>query len=209
MKIASASARPVIVPLLVVFAVQVVLSPFFSLAAIAQWQRGSTYTTQPYVPGRPVFGSPAYNPGLINRGTGLAPAYAPYYSVPQATAAGNYLINANQFWRSESGYYYPWVNNSAYGQIIYAPQVNQAPTAQVPPLSTVFADLLNYLDQKKAQGVISLSDYQHLRRRATDLQTKYFSLRTAAEGSIDERDEAQIRRDLDELGAEVAKSVKT
>jgi hypothetical protein len=207
MKIARANARPIIVPLLAVFAVQALLFPLLPLSANAQWSRGSTYTTQPYA--RPALGSPAYNPGLINRAGGFAPAYAPAYSLPQATPGGNFLINANPYWHADSGYYYPWVNNSAYGQIIYAPQVNQAPTVQVPPLSTVFGDLLNYLDQKKTQGVISLSDYQHLRRRATDLQTKYFSLRTAAEGAIDERDEASIRRDLDELGAEVAKSVRT
>jgi hypothetical protein len=207
MKIARANLRPIIVPLIAACAVQAVLSPFFPLSASAQWQRGSTYTIQPYV-GRPVLGSPGYNPGLYNRAGGMVPAYAPTYTVPQAVNGGNYLINANNFWRGDSGYYYPWANNSAYGQIIYAPNANQAPVAQVPPLSTLFTDLLNYLDQKKTQGVISLSDYQHLRRRATDLQTKYFSLRTAAEGSIDQNDEAQIRRDLDELGAEVSKSVR-
>jgi hypothetical protein len=194
-------------PLLAGLAVQTLFLPVLPLSVGAQQLgRAGVGYVQPYIPGRPI-ASPYYNPGLLNRG-GYAPVYAPSYSIPQATAAGNYLINANQFWRSESGYYYPWVDNSVYGQIIYAPQVNQAPAPQAPPLSTIFADLLNYLEQKKAQGVISLSDYQHLRRRATDLQSKYFSLRTAAEGSIDARDEAQIRRDLDELGAEVAKSVK-
>jgi len=208
MKTARANPRSVIVPLLAGFALQTLSLSILPLSASAQQlaRPGFGYV-QPYTPVRQPIGSPyGYNPGLINR----APVgYAPAYSVPQATAAGNYIINANQFWRSESGYYYPWVNNSAYGQIIYAPQANQAPTAQTPPLSTVFADLLKYLDEKKTQGVISLSDYQHLRRRATDLQTKYFNLRTAAEGVIDEHDEAQMRRDVDELGAEVAKSVKT
>lgn len=172
--------------------------------------RAAGYASQPYQI------QPIHSPVAAPLGGGYAPGaiarpsfgyVSPSYSMPLPLTGGNYMINGNPFWYSSSGYYYPWTNNSAYGQIIYAPQTNQTPVAQVPPLSTVFADLLKYLDEKKANGKISASDYQHLRRRATDLQTKYFSLRNAAAGSIDERDEAQIRRDLDELGAEVAKSV--
>jgi hypothetical protein len=205
MSAAHAVDKSVRAPLLFAFALPILFIAILPLSVCAQQSRGGVLNIQPYTPIRqPVLAPSGYNPGFVNRSVG----YVPAYSVPQSTAAGNYIINANQFWRSESGYYYPWLNNSAYGQIIYAPQVNQAPVAQAPPLSTIFADLLKYIDEKKAQGLLSLSDYKHLRRRATDLQTKYFDLRTAGEGSIDEHDEAQIRRDLDELGAEVAKSVK-
>src|ERR1700733_12822847 len=112
-------------------------------------------------------------------------------------------------WRSPNGYYYPWLGGGGYygAPIIYGQTATQAPTQQTPPISTVIGDMLTYLDQQKDKGKLDPSSYDHLRRRATDLQSKYANLRTAGEGSIDAQDEKQIRLDIDSLGSEVVRAI--
>ncbi len=136
----------------------------------------------------------------------------PVVNVPQPIGNGLFNVMNNgtavRYWRSPSGYYYPWVT-PAVGytpSIIYMQSPNQA-TQQAPPISTMLSDLRSYLDEQKEKGRIAAGLYEHLQRRAGDLQSKYADLRTESGGSLDPQDERQMRLDLDNLSAEVAKAV--
>jgi hypothetical protein len=83
----------------------------------------------------------------------------------------------------------------------------QSAQQTLPAISTICSDLLSYLDQQKEKGNISQGDFDHLKRRTTDLRNKDRDLRTASNGAIDPQDEAQLRRDVETLGAEVARRI--
>lgn len=138
----------------------------------------------------------------------------PVYGMPQFIGNGMYGINyggaVNRYWRSPSGFYYPWAGGYNYTSypIFVMPPSNGAPSQTIPPVSTVVKDLDSYLEKAKANGKISAGDYQSLRQRASDLLSKQNSIKYEEGGSIDPENEAQIRSDLDELSAEVAHRVK-
>ncbi|CAM6006265.1 unnamed protein product [Sphagnum balticum] len=121
----------------------------------------------------------------------------------------NYGGNLNNYYRSSSGYYYPWVGGTSYSSypIFYSQSVSASPVAQLPPLSTMFADLNDYLDQEKKADKLSDTDYEHLKRRATDLLSKEKSLAYES-GGLDTTQETDLRRDIEQLSAEVAERVK-
>ncbi len=197
-------------------------------AAFAQVARTGGYAP-PNAYGNPgtYYGGPGYSrnfgyntqqPGYVQPGGFYANPYggigtSPIYGVPTPVGGGYYNINSMgstyQVWRSPNGFYYPWGGGGGYYNtpIMYGQNAGAAPTQQTPPVSTVIGDLLTYLDQQKDKGKIDAGAYDHLRRRATDLQSKYANLRTAGEGSIDPQDEKQMRLDLDSLGAEMARSI--
>lgn len=167
-------------------------------------------------------GMPGYNNGFYN------PYYNPYagfnynpYQTPvfwgPPRPLNNGLFNLGlgpvniNLWKAPSGYYYPWCNPAGYNaaQIIYIPQGQTQATPQLPPLSTMFSDLNSYLDDQKSKGKLADADFAHLRQRSKDLQTKAGSLRTASgDGQLDPQDEAQLRKDLDQLSTEVAQRTK-
>lgn len=143
----------------------------------------------PYGAGYPVFGAP----------------------VPYGAAGGGfYTINYGgrnvRFWQGPTGYYYPWLSGIS-APTVYIPQAGQTPQPTAPPISTICSDLLTYLEQQKEQGNVSQEAYEHLKRRTMDIRNKERDLRIASNGSIDSQDEASIRRDLESLGSEVARSV--
>jgi hypothetical protein len=155
----------------------------------------------PYQYGNNPYGSPyAYSNFGVPSPYGVAGQG--FYNI---AVGGNNL----RFWRSPSGYYYPWVTPfTGYGSpIVYVPVAGQSAQQALPPISTVCADLLNYLDQQKEKGNISQGDYDHLKRRTTDLRNKDRDLRTASNGAIDPQDEAIMRKDIETLGAEVARRI--
>jgi hypothetical protein len=121
----------------------------------------------------------------------------------------SYGGNLNNYYRSASGYYYPWVGGTAYSSypIFYSQSVSASPVAQLPPLSTMFADLNDYLDQEKKADKLSDTDYEHLKRRATDLLSKEKSIAYES-GGLDTTQETDLRRDIEQLSAEVAQRVK-
>ncbi len=142
-----------------------------------------------------------------------APVGVSPFGVPQpygVAGGGYYTVNyggrSMRYWQSPSGFYYPWLNSYA-TPIIYVPQAGQAPQATAPPISTICSDLLTYLDQQKEKGNVSEEAYQHLKRRTLDIRNKERDLRIAGGGSVDSQDETYMRRDLEGLGGEVAKSI--
>lgn len=161
-----------------------------------------------------------YNPSTFNpyaRTSGFyTPPYLgvnyPAFGVPQAIGGGFFRIPSGQamlpMWQAPSGYYYPWAYRPrnfvyAYPLPILVIQ-NQNPEPALPPLSVVFTDMAKYLDENKKDKKITDNDYNGMMRRVKDLQSKERTLRIAAGGSLDPADEAQLRRDLDQVGSELS-----
>jgi hypothetical protein len=135
------------------------------------------------------------------------PAFQPYGNNYYGVNIGG---NPLRFWRSPSGYYYPWVGGYGYGNsfpIYIVPPGQTNPTATLPPISTVVSDLDNYLDKAKESGKIDTADFTSLKRRAGDLLSKEKSLAYES-GGLDQDQEADLRRDLDGLSGEVARRVR-
>ncbi|HEY9793007.1 MAG TPA: hypothetical protein V6D22_21575 [Candidatus Obscuribacterales bacterium] len=113
-----------------------------------------------------------------------------------------------QYWRSPSGYYYPWgMGASAYStNTVY--YINQGQTqAQSPPIYSLLNDMRSFLDESKKSGRLSDADYQHLFRRLQDIQGKYDHL-IAENGTLEQSDEETIRKDAGLLGSEISHRVK-
>jgi hypothetical protein len=166
----------------------------------------SIYSPYRYGGGYPGYGYPGY--GL--------PYPSPYGGVPYAAPAvipgvpSFFRIGPlnMQYWRSPSGYYYPWgLGASAYStNTIY--YVNQGQTqAQNPPIYSLLNDMRSFLDDCKKKGRLSDADYKHLFRREQDIQGKYDHL-IAENGSLDPSDEETIRKDAGLLGSEISQRVK-
>ncbi|PWT95323.1 MAG: hypothetical protein C5B53_11560 [Candidatus Melainabacteria bacterium] len=177
----------------------------------------------PYINNPYPFGNPYGNPYVYGNPYGYRSPYgyqAPLgYTAPIAGGfqpyGGNcYGLSFNgrdmRLWRSQSGYYYPWVAGYAYNTypIFYIPQGQTNPAAVLPPVSVVVSDLDDYLDKAKEKGKVSDNDFLSLKRRAHDLLSKEKSLAYEAGGSLDPDQEADIRRDVDELSGEVARRVR-
>lgn len=177
------------------------------------------YINNPYPFGNPYGGYTA--PGGFYRSpySGYQAPLTYYNQYPitggfQPYGGNNYGIAFNgrdvRLWRSQSGYYYPWIGGYAYNTypIFYIPQGQANPAAVLPPISVVVSDLDDYLDKAKEKGKISDNDFLSLKRRAHDLLSKEKSLAYEAGGSLDQDQEADIRRDVDELSGEVARRVR-
>jgi hypothetical protein len=164
-----------------------------------------------YYPGfgfssRPLNTGPYYN---TYGGYGYA---APIYAAPAAVPGlsgffrfGNVRLN---YWQAPSGYYYPWgLGTWQASQPIYIVQNGQT-QAQLPPLSSMFSDMENYLDDSNKKGKLGEVDYKRLFRRLQDVRSKFDHLRAAGGGTLDPGDEENIRRDVDNLGGEISRAVK-
>jgi hypothetical protein len=144
--------------------------------------------------------------GYYSRGGG--------YGVPQLINGNTYSFNVSgaplNFWHAPSGYYYPWMGGYHYTQypIFVYGGGGAGATQTLPPLSTIFSDLNDYLDKAKKDGKVDQTEYEHLKRRASDLLSKENSLAYEAGGTIDASQEAEIRRDVEGLSSEVARSVR-
>jgi hypothetical protein len=154
-------------------------------------------------------------------GTGYyRPGYNPNFFVgPPAAVAGGYFSfrgggNSFNFWKAPSGYYYPWCRGYGvtypYGQQILVFQTGASnPTPAQPPLTTVMTDMRNFLDDSKAKEKLSEADYQHLSRRLNDIQGKYYSTKISSGGTLDEGQEADVRKEVDLVGEELTRRLKT
>jgi hypothetical protein len=119
-------------------------------------------------------------------------------------------INAN-LWRAPSGYYYPWgIGNTGYNQIIYVDQSgSRAQTvAQEPPLSLQFTDMGRFLDDAHKNGKLPDNDYQSMKRRLKDIQSKERSYRLAGDGYLEDNYDAEIRKDLKDFSREMVERIK-
>lgn len=194
------------------------VSPFGVPGVVRYGANGVPYT-QPLVPMYGVPGNYGYN--YTNYGVGGIGGYVPTYGFNYPTLAQPALIGGNYFglrigsanlqmWKAPSGYYYPWCARPV-GLLYPAPIViyQQGTTQpQLPPLSTMFEDMIKYLNESKEKSKISEADYNHLKRRATDLKNKERSLAIAAGGSLPQDSDELLRKDADQLSEEMARRIK-
>jgi len=178
----------------------------------------------------PTFAYPGmtYSSGQNTYYRGVTPYNTPYgygyggyggypgavYGIPTVLNNGFYRFNmgpaALNMWRSPSGYYYPWGGGgySTSTTILYAPQATTAPQAQQPPIATMVRDMLSYIDESKEKKRLDDGDYNHLRQRIVDLQSKESLLMSNGNGSLDPQDEQQLRADLDSVSREITQRIK-
>jgi hypothetical protein len=136
-----------------------------------------------------------------------------YYGAPVPVAGGYFSFRggggAFNFWRAPSGYYYPWYAGGVYQpQILVYQSGASNPSPAQPPVTTVIGDMRNFLDDSKAKGKLSEPDYQHLARRLNDIQGKYYSDKIAAGGTLDDGQEADVRKSIDMVGEELTHRLK-
>lgn len=161
---------------------------------------------------KPTLGSPASNYYPYGYG---APVYggSVYYPAP-TTVAGGYFRFGNvagtigsTYWRSPSGYYYPWAANYIVNSPIIYVQDGQSQPSK-PPISTILSDMDKYISEAKEKNRISDQDYVNINRRITDLRRKLSSMMQHADGQLDPQDEESFRRDLEPLSRDIALRVK-
>lgn len=189
---------------------------------------GPTYGTPVYGGGQ-VYGTPAYGGVYQPYGSTWRPTLgspnangyypggmygAPTYYAPPTVISGNFFRFGNfsaaanaTYWRSPSGYYYPWgANWVASSPVIIVQQGQSQPTK--PPISTVLSDMERYINEAKDKGQISEKDYTGIHQRITDLRRKFSSMLTANNGDLDAQDDEYFRRDLDTLSRDISYRVK-
>lgn len=155
---------------------------------------------------RPTAGSAAAN---FYAG-GIYPNPTMYYT-PPAAVTGNYFrfgqVGAGvTYWRSPTGYYYPWGGYVANSPIIIVQEGQSQST--VPPISTILTDMEKYVTEAKEKNKISEQDYTNINRRINDLRRKLSSMMRSAEGQLDPQDDTFFRRDLDTLSRDISLRVK-
>lgn len=150
---------------------------------------------------------------FIPAGPGVRYYQGPAFAQPNPVGMGYYStsVSGNQFilWKAPSGYYYPWCNQQTtfvpyfnYVQPLYYSQGTYAP--QKPPLDTIFTDMNKYLDESKEKGKVGQPEYEHLKRRLSDIMNKTDRMKNNTGGVLDEDQDAEIRRDIETLSREVA-----
>ena len=179
---------------------------------------GGNPNTNPYYQNYPVYrtypnGNPYYSPYLgrynINGAT------IPVFGAPQPLGSNLYGITYGgspaQFWRAPSGFYYPWAGGYSYNQypILVMPPTGANPVRTLPPITTVVSDLDSYLNKAKETGKISKENYYNLQQRAHNILNKAQDDAQANGGTIDPDQEADLRKEVEDLSAEVAYRVKS
>ncbi|MCA9801821.1 MAG: hypothetical protein KC777_07530 [Cyanobacteria bacterium HKST-UBA02] len=150
-----------------------------------------------------------YNPNPYSNGINY-----PAFGMPLSTGNGFYNIPCGRtnlpMWKAPSGYYYPWAPRPAgfaYAYpmpVLIVPQQAEAPAPALPPVSVALTDMEKFLEENKKSNKLQERDVTNLNRRIKDLQTKERSLRVAGGGTLDPSDEAQLRRDLEQVGNDLS-----
>lgn len=168
-----------------------------------------------------LYGNPYANPyaryPYANQpGYGYYPANAyapvlPAYGAPVPINGGMFRFNVGGFsgsyWRSPSGYYYPW-GAGAYinpAPIIVVEQGQSQPTQ--PPVSDMLRDMSSYIEEQNSKKKFKPEDYQHLSRRVRDLQSLDSTYRARNGGTLDSNDEEQIRKDCAMLSGDISRRI--
>ena len=120
------------------------------------------------------------------------------------------------YWRAPSGYYYPWMPRVYSPGVTYGASVPAIVTvdqgrtkAARPPLSVVFNDMRQFLDESLANNKIDRATYDRLGLRLEDLQGKEKLFNAAApRGLMSPEDDMDIRHQIDLVSLELARALK-
>jgi hypothetical protein len=178
-------------------------------------------------------------PGVSSlTGIGLSPGQFFYYNNP---GVGFYSVNpfASQFpaavapiplgsgfysfaalgsrcgyWRSPSGYYYPWCppvylpgNVYTSTQDIYILNEGQL-TSVKPPIAQVLSDLRNFIEDARSKNQLDQSNYEQFAAQLNDLTSRSAQLAQKNNGMLDSSDDALIRSQLDGLISEITRALQ-
>lgn len=144
-------------------------------------------------------------------------AGCPAYPLPTPVGGGYFQFGSLGarcgYWRAPSGYYYPWCPQIYSSSVVYngpspiftVQQGVSAPSR--PPLSSVFSDMRQFLEDCQTKNKLSANDYQHLMQRLNDLMSKQADASARCGGTLDPLDEESIRRDLDLLSGEISRAL--
>lgn len=175
-------------------------------------------TTRYYNPYANPYANPYVNPyvtpgAYVPAGPGVRYYQGPAFAQPNPIGLGYFstTVGGSQYvlWKAPSGYYYPWCNQ----QTVFVPYFNYvqplyynqgAYTPQKPPLDTIFSDMNKYLDESKEKGKVGQLEYEHLKRRLSDIMNKTDRMKNNSGGILSEEEESEIRRDIETLSREVA-----
>lgn len=147
------------------------------------------YAGNPYATGYPAFGTPV-------------PLDGGYFRFNTHGFSGSY-------WKSPSGYYYPWGVGGVYAAsqppIIMIQQGESQPVQ--PAVADMLKDMNSYIEEQNTKKKFKTDDYQHLARRLRDIQNVQSSMIARSGGRLDPNDEETIRKDLAMLSGDIARRV--
>lgn len=166
--------------------------------------RGYYYNQYPYA-NQPGYGYYGANP--------YVPSY-PALGTPVPINGGMFRFNVGGFsgsyWKSPSGYYYPWgagaVYSGAQAPVIVVQQGGSSQAAQ-PPVTDMLRDMSAYIEEQNTKTKFKPDDYQHLARRVRDLQNLESSYRSRNNGTLDPSDEETLRKDCAMLSGDISRRV--
>lgn len=163
---------------------------------------GYYYGQYPYA-NQPGYGYYTANP--------YAPVY-PALGAPVPINGGMFRFNVGGFsgayWKSPSGYYYPWGAGAIYATPPPIIVVQQgASQATQPPVTDMLKDMNTYIEEQNTKKKFKPDDYQHLSRRLRDIQNLESSMRARNGGILDPGDEETIRKNMAMLAGDISRRV--
>ncbi|MBX9687115.1 MAG: hypothetical protein K2X27_10460 [Candidatus Obscuribacterales bacterium] len=154
----------------------------------------------------------ANNPGFGYYGANPYVSSFPALGAPVPLNGGFFRFNVGGFsgsyWKSPSGYYYPWGAGALYTQtppVIVVEQGASQPTQ--PPVTAMLSDMSAYIEEQNSKKKFKSDDYQHLSRRVRDLQSLESTFRTRNGGTLDPADEDNLRKSCAMLSGDISRRV--
>jgi hypothetical protein len=141
----------------------------------------------------------------------------PAYALPIPLGGGYYqlggLTERLGYWRAPSGYYYPWCPP------IYMPGVAYSPAAAIyqiqqglltptqPSVGAMISDMRTFIENAKEKGQLDESNYENFFRRVNDLSARASDLSAKNGGMLNITDDRSMRKEIDHLSADIARSL--
>lgn len=157
------------------------------------------------------------NPGVGYYRTNPSASQFPAFPAPVSLGGGYYqlggLTSRLGYWRAPSGYYYPWCPTVympgltySHGSPIYTiTQGIPAPTQ--PPVGSILADMRQFIEDAKAKKQLDQTNYENVFHRLNDITARASELSAKNGGALNPTDESEIRKQIDLLSAELARSL--
>jgi hypothetical protein len=146
----------------------------------------------------------------------MMPQY-PVYPAPVALGENYFafggLSSRLGYWRAPSGYYYPWCPPVYLPGVVYpaaAPiyMMDQgAISAANPPVGLIINDMRLFIEDAKSKRQLDQSNYENIFNSLNEITARAADLGAKSGGKLNATDDTNIRRDLDVLAAQIARSL--
>lgn len=137
----------------------------------------------------------------------------PALGAPVPVNGGMFRFNVGGFsgsyWKSPSGYYYPWGAGAVYANPAPVIIVNQQGSSEVaqPTVTAMLTDMSSYIEDQNTKKKFKQDDYMHLSRRVRDLQNLESTMRTRNSGVLESNDEEKLRKDCAMLSGDISRRI--